>query len=209
MASELVIPNRPSRAGEPAWEIFDRLPLQGEWSEAEFLALDPSRAEFTDGFIEGLPLPTYSHQELVWILCGILKALVIGGQRGLAVMSPFKLGVGKGRWREPDVCYLRPENLGTFRNERWKYADLVVEIVSPQNRDHDYVQKRADYAEGGVPEYWIVDPEAQCITVLHLVDGAYVDTGRYVDGQHAVSPTRPGLSVDVGELFRRAIVVEG
>ena len=209
MASELVIPDRPSRAGEPAWEIFDRLPLQGEWSEAEFLALDPSRAEFTDGFIEGLPVPTLFHQRIALWFYTVLSALQIDGQVGEAVVAPFKFRARKGKWREPDVCYLKPTSLHRRRNAGWGYADLLIEVVSDKNRDHDYVQKRLDYAEGGVPEYWIVDPDEQCITVLQLVNGAYVDAGRYVDGQHAVSPTLPGLRVDVGDLFRRAVVTEG
>jgi Uma2 family endonuclease len=38
---------------------------------------------------------------------------------------------------------------------------LVVEVVSPgkKDRDRDYIAKRQQYAERGIPEYWLIDPE--------------------------------------------------
>ena len=55
---------------------------------------------------------------------------------------------------------------------------LVVEVVSPgkQNSDRDYRYKRAQYQARGIGEYWIVDPIAQRVTVLVLVDGLYEET---------------------------------
>jgi Uma2 family endonuclease len=47
-----------------------------------------------------------------------------------------------------------PRNQNAF----WLGADLVVEIVSPDDVERDIVIKRADYAEAGIPEYWIVNP---------------------------------------------------
>ena len=56
--------------------------------------------------------------------------------------------------------------------------DLVVEVVSssdtdPKSRQRDYVEKRQEYAERGVPEYWIIDPVAEGVCVLTLVDESY------------------------------------
>jgi Uma2 family endonuclease len=52
---------------------------------------------------------------------------------------------------------------------------LVVEVVSPgkQNIDRDYRYKRSQYEARGIAEYWIVDPIAQTVTVLTLVEGLY------------------------------------
>jgi Uma2 family endonuclease len=52
---------------------------------------------------------------------------------------------------------------------------LVVEVVSPkQDKDkRDYRYKRSEYAARQIPEYWIVDPILNKVTVLELVEGLY------------------------------------
>jgi hypothetical protein len=57
----------------PTWEIAHLFPAQGTWSEEEYLGLSGNRlVEFSDGFLEVLPLPTTSHQALVAYLYGLL-----------------------------------------------------------------------------------------------------------------------------------------
>ena len=55
---------------------------------------------------------------------------------------------------------------------------LIIEVVSPgkANRDRDYRYKHTEYAARGVAEYWIIDPDKQCITLCLWVDGQYEDT---------------------------------
>ncbi len=53
--------------------------------------------------------------------------------------------------------------------------DLVVEVVSPNQAKRDYEDKRSEYCNRGIPEYWIVDPVLQKVTVLELKDGVYTD----------------------------------
>lgn len=52
---------------------------------------------------------------------------------------------------------------------------LVVEVVSPgkTNRDRDYEDKRAQYQARAIPEYLLIDPNQQTMTVLILIDGIY------------------------------------
>lgn len=53
---------------------------------------------------------------------------------------------------------------------------LIVEIVSPESTKRDYRYKRSEYAALEVPEYWIVDPQENKITVLVLNEGLYEET---------------------------------
>ncbi len=46
--------------------------------------------------------------------------------------------------------------------------DLLIEVLSPSNRGHDLLTKRALYARAGVGEYWIVDPANQTVEILTL-----------------------------------------
>ena len=55
---------------------------------------------------------------------------------------------------------------------------MVVEVVSPgqENQQRDYRYKRSQYQARGIPEYWIIDPIQQQITVFSLVTGLYEQT---------------------------------
>ena len=89
------------------------------------------------------------------------------------------------------------------RNENayWLGADLVIEIVSPNDPTRDTVVKRADYAEAGIPEYWIVNPLDETITVLTLSGAAYIEHGVFRRGEDAGSVLLPGFSVAVSDVF--------
>jgi hypothetical protein len=55
--------------GEPVWEIARLFPVQGEWTAEEYLALDTNHfVEFSDGYIEFLPMPTVAHQLILLFL---------------------------------------------------------------------------------------------------------------------------------------------
>ena len=78
---------------------------------------------------------------------------------------------------------------------------MVVEVVSPDSSERDFVQKRHDYAEAAIAEYWIVDPRTESITVLKLGDAGYVEDGVYRREDRASSLELAGFSVDVGSVF--------
>lgn len=73
---------------------------------------------------------------------------------------------------------------------------LVVEIVSPgkENEDRDYRYKRSEYAARGIPEYWLVDPIRQQVTLLTLVDGFY-ETATFQGSDCILSATFPTLAL--------------
>lgn len=64
-------------------------------------------------------------------------------------------------------------------------------------RVRDLVTKRREYAAAGIAEYWIVQPEEETVTVLHLEDERYVELGVFARGSRAASRRVPDLSVDV------------
>jgi Uma2 family endonuclease len=184
--------------GEPTWEIALLFPNQGTWSEEEYLALDTNHlVEFTDGCLEVLPMPTTSHQLIVVFLFEAIKAFVSKENLGLVLIAPLKIQIRRNKYREPDVLFVTREHESLIGEQFWLGADLVMEVVSPDNRERDWEKKRADYAEAGIPEYWIVDPQRSTITVLMFKDGRYVEHGEFVRGTRATSRLLPGFEVDV------------
>jgi Uma2 family endonuclease len=174
-------------------------PLQGMWTEEQYLALtDLTRhlIEFTDGTIEVLPMPTDKHQAIIALLYELLTAF-LRPRGGRALFAPLRLQVRPGKQREPDILLVRDAGDPRRQNRFWLGADLVVEVVSPDDPERDTVEKVADYAEAGVPEYWIVNPEAETITVLSLQGEAYATHGIFRRGDQAASALLAGFTVDV------------
>ncbi|NET06905.1 MAG: Uma2 family endonuclease [Merismopedia sp. SIO2A8] len=78
--------------------------------------------------------------------------------------------------------------------------EYFLQCVNPYN-DHndnnykrDYIDKRQQYQQLGIPEYWIIDPTKQLVTVLLLADGTYRGT-EFRDNQQIVSRTFPEMKV--------------
>ena len=73
---------------------------------------------------------------------------------------------------------------------------LIVEIVSPDSKTRDYRYKRSEYAALEVPEYWIVDPQEDKVTVLALNEGLY-EENVFTTLQAIASPTFKQLKLTV------------
>lgn len=179
------------------------LPAQGSWTDEQYLLLtDHTRlsVEFTDGFVELLPMPTDKHQ---LILKRLLKAFdtYISPRGGEVLFAPLRLRIRAGKYREPDLLLLRSASDPRREDRCWLGADLVLEIVSSDDKTRDTVDKPVDYAEARIPEYWIVDPESETIVVLELKGDGYVEAGRFVCGDLATSVLLAGMSVDTSSVF--------
>jgi Uma2 family endonuclease len=187
------------------WKDFleEILPRQGCWSEEEYLVLTDHRTrliEFTDGFLEALPMPTDKHQTLLKFLF-LAFFRIVEPRGGNVQFSPLRLRIRPGKYREPDLMLLLSATDPRRQNRYWLGADLALEVVSADKPERDLVDKRGDYAEGGVAEYWIVNPLTETITVLRLRAGAYEEAGVFRRGQVAASVHVPEFSVAVDQVF--------
>ncbi len=78
-------------------------------------------------------------------------------------MAPLRLRIREGKYREPDLLLVLSAHDPRRQNRFWLGADLVVEIVSPEKPERDLIDKRSDYTEARIPEYWIVNPQEETI----------------------------------------------
>jgi Uma2 family endonuclease len=193
----------PSPRGEPVWELAREFPLQGEWTEEQYLALQTKRlVELSDGCLEFLPMPLPYHQFIVRMLFGLLNEYVNARKLGEVLFAPLPVRLQPGEIREPDVAFFRPGRIHDIRRPP-DCADLVMEVVSPGSESHerDYDTKRSLYAAAGIPEYWIVDPEKNEVTVLALDSTTYRVHGVFRSSDEATSAMFPDFRVPVGPLF--------
>lgn len=191
----------PDAYAQPAWEVALLFPAQGAWTEGEYLALHTNHlVEFSQGQLEVLPMPTRIHQLIVGYLYLLLRTFA-KREAGIVVLAPFRLRLWEGKYREPDLLFLADKNDPRNQEAFWLGADLVIEVVSPDDPDRDLVDKRREYAQAGIPEYWIVNPQTESITVLQLRHDFYVEHGLFTRGDSATSATLAGIKVDVAAVF--------
>ncbi len=193
---------RAPRAPGPK-RLLSLLPAPGAWSAEDYLWLTRDTQqliELADGRLETLPMPTDTHQRV------LLRLLLAWAQHleprgGVALMAPLKLRLGPSHFREPDVLALLDRADPRRGDGWWEGADLVAEVLSPGNRDHDTVTKRAEYAAAGIREYWLADPAVRSLTVLVLDGATYREHGLFGRGETATSALLGGLAVEVAAVF--------
>jgi len=191
----------------PAWEVATLFPQQGDWSESEYLSLtdDTNRlVEFTDGRIEILRMPTPLHQRILAHLFLQFQGFATQHDIGEVLFAALRVRISETRFREPDLVVVLNEHRHLIGERYWMGADLVVEVVSEdaESRDRDWKQKRIEYAEAGIPEYWIVDPHQQRLLVLRLEDDKYVTHAEAGATGDVVSALLDGFNVDAAEVWK-------
>lgn len=116
---------------------------------------------------------------------------------------------GQPKNRFPDITVLRPEHLEQLKMSgqsaiRLEMAPpmLVVEVVSPgiNNSKRDYIDKRNQYEWREVPEYWIIDPAQEQVTVLFLTAGGYEES-IFVGDAVVKSPSFKTWSLTAAEML--------
>jgi len=179
--------------------IGDSEVLQGLWTEEQYLRLTDRTnrlIEFVNGSIEVLPMPTDKHQDIIQFFLFALRTF-LDPRGGKVQIAALRLMLPEGTYREPDLLVLLDANDPRRQNAGWLGADLIVEIVSPDDPRRDKVDKRRDYASAGIPEYWIVDPQEETVTVLRLEGGEYAEHGVFQRGETATSSLLEGFAVEV------------
>lgn len=115
---------------------------------------------------------------------------------------------GEPKNRYPDLTIIREEHIQKLSKRNTILLSmapplLVVEVVSPGEiqRDRDYIAKRIQYQDCGIPEYWIVDPQTETILVLELRGGSYLEVGIFRHNDLVQSPGFKELNLKASEVF--------
>ncbi len=142
---------------------------------------DGYRYEASGGVLEVTPPPTDFHDEIAELLREQLF-----GQRGSEWNVRLTPAVGTATgWRIPDLAVIRRATpLSRAPGARPATAfGLVVEVASPSSHHRDRVVKRGEYAEVGIPYFWLVETEPDLIVIAHELRGSsYVETARLTSG---------------------------
>lgn len=106
----------------------------------------------------------------------------------------------------PDLVFVSQERWDSIvADERFVGApDLVIEVLSPgpENKKRDFVVKRQLYAEYGVQEYWIVDPQTRSVQVYRLHAQNLEEAMLLTGDDKVTSPRLPGFELALSLVFK-------
>ncbi|MDW8325324.1 MAG: Uma2 family endonuclease [Anaerolineales bacterium] len=195
----------PTRAAdvEPAKDFLFSVYGEGLWTEERYLDLSGRTnriIELSEGRLIVPPMPTPEHQDVVGALYLILRAWARRhGGRAFVAALPVRLWAGK--FREPDVILYTREHTDRIEKQYAGVPDLAVEVLSPSTEKVDLAEKMQEYAEAGIPEYWIVDAESPRLEQYVLAQGRYTDWARYGPGETVRAATLADLEFPLAQLY--------
>ncbi len=164
----------------------------------------PERAEWVDGMVVPMHAVDDRHDEVVgWLR----EAVGVFIRRRLGRFGePFLMKLpGESSARSPDLFFVASEHLDRVRPRHLAGpADLVIEVVSPESRFRDAVHKVAEYERGGVPEYWLIDPERESATFYRLGSNGRFAAAEPTGGVYRTA-LLPDLHIDPAWLWQRPL----
>lgn len=161
--------------------------------------------EWVEGYVIKMSPSSIEHTDLLKYLVHLLDAFFEFRSIGRLIVQPFvmRLPAFPKRRREPDLLVVLNSN--PHKIERTFMdgpADICIEIVSEESVERDHGDKFKEYEQGGVPEYWILDPLRNEARFYRLNDeGRYVRQTENAQGNY-YTPALPALALHVPTLWQ-------
>jgi Uma2 family endonuclease len=170
------------------------------------------RYEFVDGELIPMHPPKIEHFLIAQFLSDYLRQVIAQSKLPWMVFAEIGVRTGFRRSRVVDLCVVQRDQVQELAGRSAVFETpplLVVEIVSLDSIGRDYRYKRSEYAAAGIPEYWIVDPLENRLTILQLREGFYDEISQDASGL-ILSPTlvqfNPSAPLAVEQIWQAAKV---
>lgn len=170
----------------------------------EFLTLfgEDDDVELVDGVVVQKMAAQLEHEKLfVWLLT-LLNLYVSRYDLGIVLGSRTAVRVSGFRGRVPDILFVRKDRLPIVEQQAIDQApNLVIELVSPNDRPSDLLPLEADYRSLGIPEIIFIDQSRQRVRVLRRdASGSYAEDTLSADGRLRIE-TLGGVELPVAHLL--------
>lgn len=184
---------------EPTQAAAPRTLTLEQWLE---LAEDEP-GELYHGHLQEEEVPDFAHELTVSWLLFVLRTWL--GGRGFVIGSELKIVMPGDRGRKADLVVILPGSRAPARSGPLREPpDILVEVITATPRDErrDRVEKMAEYAEFGVPYYWLIDPAIGAVEIFGLTaTGNYEKLIGVTSGLIQEVPGCTGLRIDVDALW--------
>ncbi len=175
------------------------------WADYQQLPDDGNRYEILEGELVVTPAPEYRHQlASANLVVPVINWLNQRGDRGKLLHAPFDVVLAEDTIVQPDLVYMSEQTLRLIDKGRLHgVPDLVVEIFNERGAARDRLIKLQVYSRFRVREYWLVDLEARCITVLVLTDdGLYEQFASGSGSALLASRVLEGFTLETAAVFK-------
>ncbi|MCB0648957.1 MAG: Uma2 family endonuclease [Saprospiraceae bacterium] len=188
-------------------ELIDE--LETLWKDEQDKRLDfynwvtpDIKAEFIAGEIVVHSPVVKKHNVITKNLIKLLDGYVIENDLGFLGVEKIMCRFHRNDY-EPDICFFNKEKSVQFTDDQtiFPIPDFVIEILSESTKDRDRGIKKLDYALNGVSEYWIIDPDTECVEQYFLgEDNEYREAVMHYTGFLSCH-VLDGLHIEVKSLF--------
>ncbi len=166
---------------------------------------DGMRRELVRGELREMVPAGNRHGYVAGEIFGELRSYVKANKLGRTYVAEtgFKLASDPDTVLAPDAAFMSRERLGGTREVEgyWPGApDLVVEVISPNDRHSEVLDKALAWLEAGCRMVLVADPRKRTITVYRSRDDIHVltaEAGDVVDGADVVT----GWKLSLAEIF--------
>jgi Uma2 family endonuclease len=163
---------------------------------------DGKRYELVRGEVHLTPSPTTKHQFVLHRLISSLDLYLSKNRVGEIMFAPLDVRLSADTALQPDLLFVANAHAAIVQEDYLRGApDLVVEILSPSTAAHDRATKLTLYAEAGVGEMWIIDPQAKTVEILKLQGNKYFVEAALAGSRALTSTCFPGWELPLPDLF--------
>jgi Uma2 family endonuclease len=166
----------------------------------EALPDDGNRHEIIDGELFVTPSPSVPHQRVLGALLFRFYQFLRGSSLAEPLVAPADVRAGLRTVVQPDLLVVRRGAIeGAGGWPALQELLLAVEVLSPSSSRLDRWRKRLLYQREGVPEYWIVDPDARLVERWRPGDERPEVLAERIEWR--IAPEEAALVIDLEEMF--------
>jgi len=185
-------------------ETKELIPQKVKYIYEDLLNLpdDLNRYEIIEGELYMTPAPSTKHQGVQRELGQVLYNFIKKRDLGTIFYAPCDVVLSNTDVVEPDLLFISKKRKSIITEKNIQGApDLVVEIISPNTKNIDRINKKKLYEKYGVREYWIVDPEDEKVEVWTLEGKEFRLLGEFTRKQTLKSKMLSGVRTKVDRIF--------
>ncbi len=170
---------------------------------SEYFDGNDNTYELIDGKLSLMPLVNGLHALVIYLVSNTFEQEINKLNSPWIALQGIGVHTGVDRCRIPDLSVVTTQQIEASLHKTAILDSpplLVVEVVGRESVTQDYRYKRSEYGSVGIPEYWILDPENNKVTVLELIDGFY-EAQEFHDQETIVSHLFPELALTTEQIL--------